>query len=37
MAVVGQTPATLTIAEGQTALIIEARIYSYDGGADNQI
>ena len=31
------TSHTWTIAEGQTALIIEARIYSYDGGADNQI
>lgn len=28
---------TWTVAEGETALIIEARIYAYDGGADNQI
>ena len=26
-----------TIAEGQTALMIEVRIYSYDSGADNQV
>ena len=31
------TSHTWTIAEGQTALIIEARIYAYDSGADNQI
>ena len=28
---------TWTIAEGKSALIIEIRMYDYDGGADNQI
>jgi hypothetical protein len=31
------TSHTWTIAEGQTSLVIEARIYAYDGGADNQV
>ena len=31
------TSHTWTIAEGQTALIIEARIYAYDSGADDRV